>query len=160
MVTQRGDLCRILLVSPSALYGVELSELHQNRQRDCWPCQLVHCILNDTMDGQSILSLIILLTSYPIWLVRRYLLTSRNRDMVSCHSGDGQKPLPSRAEPFGLRHRTSNWNLLSGSPKKHSRARRRTSGSFWFFQKTSVLLDWRIQPHEASRYFLKFWRNL
>ena len=61
IVKHRGKFCRILLVSPSSLHGVDLLEgwsLQQNEQRDCWPCQLVHCILNETMDGQSILSLI------------------------------------------------------------------------------------------------------
>ena len=59
MVTHRGEFCPVLLVSHSPLYGAELLEgwsLQQNEQRDFWPCQLVHCILNETMDGLLIVS--------------------------------------------------------------------------------------------------------
>ena len=41
--------------------------------------------------------------SCSIWMVRRDLLVARSRDMVSCPTfWDGQQPLRSRAEPFGL----------------------------------------------------------
>ena len=86
IVKHRGEFCRILLVSPSTLHGAELFEDWSSQQSERgahWPCQLVHCILNETMDGQSILSLISLRRSHPIGLVRPRLLNARSRDLVS-----------------------------------------------------------------------------
>ena len=50
-----------------------------------------------------------------------------------------------------LWHRTSSWNLILGSSKKRSYARRRKSGSFWCFQKTSVA-SW-IQDRPQSGHY-------
>ena len=154
MVTQRGEFCRILLVSPSPLHGVELLEgwsSQRNRQRDCWPCQLVHCILNETT-GRTKYSV----PDQPLdrirsgWFDVICLLPAAATWSRAGHFGDGQKPLRSRAEPFGLQSLGPSFNfesygiepaienLLSGSSKKRSRARQRKSGSYWFFQKTSV----------------------
>ena len=97
----RAEFC---LISPSSLHGVELLKgwsLQENEQRDCWPCQLVHCILNETLDGQSILSFISLLDRIRSgWFDLICLLpaaATRSR-----HYGNGQKPLRSRTEPSGL----------------------------------------------------------
>ena len=106
MVMHRGESCRILLVSPISLFGVELLEgwsLQQNERRDCWLCQLVHCILNETMDGQSILSLISFLDRVRSgWFDVIFLLPAAATSSRARHIGDGQHPLRSRAEPFGL----------------------------------------------------------
>ena len=131
----------MLLVSPSSLHGVELLEgwsLQQNEQRDCWPCQLVHCILNETMDGQSILSLISLLDRIRSgWfhlmcvhgLVPGILGTGKN------HFGPEHSPwILIRIRKLQLP--TSRWNLYFGFSKRRSRARQRRTGSFWFFQRT------------------------
>ena len=96
----------MLLVSPSSLHGAELLEgwsLHQNEQRGCWPCQLVHCILIETMDGQSILSLISLLDRIRSgWFDLICLLPAAATWSRARHFGNGQKPLRFRTEPFGL----------------------------------------------------------
>ena len=106
IVKHRGEFCRRLLVSPSSLHGVELLEgwsLQQNEQRDCWPCQLDHCILNETVDGQSILSLISLLDRIRSgWFDLISLLHATAPWSRARHFGNGPQPLRSRTEPFGL----------------------------------------------------------
>ena len=106
MVTHRGEFCRILLASHSPLHGAELLEgwsLQQKEQRNCWLCQLAHCILNDTMDGHSILSLISLLDRVRSgWFDVICLFPAAATWSRARHFGSGQKPLRSRAEPFGV----------------------------------------------------------
>ena len=151
MVTHRGESCRKLMV-PHSLSMVLSSwkvgaYLQQNEQRDCWPCQLVHCILNETMDGQSILSLISFFFLDRVrsgWFDVICLLSAAATWSRARHFGDGQQPLRSRAEPFGLqsldpfqfrrlRHRTSSWNLFLGSSRKRSCARQKKVGVILVF---------------------------
>ena len=154
IVKHRGEFCRKLLVSPSSLHGVELLEgwsLQRNEQRDCWPCQLVHCILNETMDGLSILSLISLLDRIRSALVRLHFVycPQPRHGLVPGILGTGKNhfgPEQSHSvyNPWilirfrKLQLQTSSWNLYFGFSKRRSRARQRRSGSFWFFQRTSV----------------------
>ena len=127
IVKHRGEFCRILLVSPSSLHVVEVLEgwsLQQNEQRDCWPCQPVHCILNETMDGQSILSLISLLDRIRSgWFDLICLLPAAATWSRARHYGNGQKPLRARTGPFGLQ----SLDPSQRGAKRRSRARQRRS---------------------------------
>ena len=125
MVTHRGESCRILLYGAGLLEGWSLQ---QNEQGDNWLCQLVHCILEETPEGQSILSLINLLDRVRSgWFDVICLLPAAATWSRARHFGNGQQPLRSRAEPFGLQI------LDTLSMSKVTASKQQLEFGSWFF---------------------------
>ena len=156
IVKHRGEFCRILLVSHSPLHGAELLEgwsLQQNVGLASWFTAFstrrwmdkVFCALISLLDRirSGWFDLICLLPAAATW--------SR-----APHFRNGQKPLWSRTEPFGLQSLDPNsaskvtaskpaagvciWVSQRGAhvPDKEGRA------SFWFFSRGPLVDGWSL----------------
>ena len=109
--------------------------------------------LSSTLASHS--SLVFILLNFDFYLFPLPCRCCRSK--VPCALGPMRSlalwPITPLSQDPNLQLQTSSWNLYFGFSKRRSRARQRRSGSFWFFQTTSVdgwsLVhpqsgDWRI----------------
>ena len=118
--------------------------------------------LNEAMDGQSILSLISLLDRIRSgWFDLICSLPAAATWSRARHFGNGQKPLRSRAEPFGLQSLDPNsTSKVTASNqqlefvfwffKEALTCPTKKVGSFWFSQKNSVEVWSLVHPQSGD----------